>query len=85
MQKILKKILDELNKDKPNIDYIRGMVEAVVEDEFVKVPIGAVRTTLENTIAPVDEGTLMDTKAKAAIAEVKRLADISTSTNAIKN
>ncbi len=35
MKKILKKVLEELNKDKPNLDYIRGMIEVIAEEEVV--------------------------------------------------
>ncbi len=32
MQKTLKKILDELNKPTPRLDYIKGMLEVLIED-----------------------------------------------------
>ena len=33
MKKILSKILDEINKDAPRLDYIRGLIEASIEEE----------------------------------------------------
>lgn len=34
--KIIRKALDELNKENPKLDYIRGMLEVLVDDEPVK-------------------------------------------------
>lgn len=36
MKKILTKILDEINKETPRLDYIRGLIEASVEDDEFK-------------------------------------------------
>ena len=38
MKKILQKILEEINKEKPRLDYIRGLIEASIEEETSKVP-----------------------------------------------
>jgi len=35
MKKIIKKVLEELGKEKPDISYIRGLLEAVYEEEPV--------------------------------------------------
>jgi len=52
-KKALQKILDELNKDKPNISYIKGIVEVLVEDTedtlvFTPSPIISSTQPLEN-------------------------------------
>jgi len=39
MQKTLRKVLDELNSEHPRLDYIRGMLEVLVEDEKVSPPV----------------------------------------------
>lgn len=33
MKKILNKILEEINKSEPRLDYVRGLIEASVEEE----------------------------------------------------
>lgn len=33
MKKIIKKVLDELAKDKPDLSYMRGLLEGLVEEE----------------------------------------------------
>ena len=35
MKKILTKILEEINKEKPRLDYIRGLIEASIEEENI--------------------------------------------------
>jgi hypothetical protein len=45
MKKILSKILDEINKEKPRLDYIRGLIEASIEDETISIPEGWTVTT----------------------------------------
>lgn len=35
MKKILKKVLDEIQKPEPNLSYIRGLLEAIVEEESI--------------------------------------------------
>ena len=47
-KKALQKILDELNKDKPNISYIKGIVEVLVEDTLVFTPIISSTQPIEN-------------------------------------
>lgn len=70
MQKIIKKVLEELNKDKPDISYIRGLLEAVVEDQplIVKGDFPVI-----TPIHQEDEASLLDSQAKAALATVKSL------------
>lgn len=38
MKKILKKVLDEIQKPEPNLSYIRGLLEAIVEEESIIKP-----------------------------------------------
>lgn len=40
MQKTLKKILDELNKESPRLDYIKGMLEVLIEDNQMQISSG---------------------------------------------
>lgn len=38
MKNIIKKCIDELNKENPKLDYVRGMLEVLFEQEEVRVP-----------------------------------------------
>lgn len=85
---ILKKVLSELKMDNPKLDYIRGMVETLIEMQETSKPEntgeylvsdmnGKVRvTTSEKEIQTVnDEGALLDAQAKAAMAKTMELAN----------
>ena len=88
---ILKKVSEELNKESPKLDYIRGMVETLIEmQEETKVPTGleskgnAAPTFSENgehsgwkapEVVQQDEGSLLDAQAKAAIEKTMELAN----------
>lgn len=37
MKKSLQKILEELNKESPRLDYIKGMLEVLIDDENTPV------------------------------------------------
>lgn len=41
MQKTLRKALEELNKETPRLDYVRGMLEVLVEEEPEKEQVKA--------------------------------------------
>ena len=44
MKRTIKKVLDELTKEKPDLSYIRGMLEVLVDGEEgeIKVPQNAI-------------------------------------------
>jgi hypothetical protein len=44
MKRTIKKVLDELTKEKPDLSYIRGMLEVLVDSEEgeIKVPQNAI-------------------------------------------
>jgi hypothetical protein len=77
---ILKKCLDELSKDSPKLDYVRGMLETLIEiqNPILTIPSlvipknivpGMVHTVPENQ----DEATLLDAKARAALETIKSM------------
>lgn len=87
---ILKKCIEELEKDCPNVDYVRGMLETLYE---VNTPIGPVRVssaveqiTVNDKVAgsnpapaaDLDEGALLDGKARSSLAAVRAMAEKST-------
>ncbi len=77
MKKILNKILEEINKPEPRLDYIRGLIEASVEEDGDKFILadgkGGVRvTTHEKEIKSaelMDEASIMEAETKAFIAK----------------
>lgn len=77
MQKQLRKILEELNKEKPDTSYIRGMLEVLIDedsDSFLITDMsGKTRvTTNEKQIAKIrqDEASIMDAETKAKMQAI---------------
>ena len=74
MKKILTKILEEINKDTPRLDYIRGLIEASIEEEEVKIA-GIVPPHIPNIYPQkdnqnVDEETIPDFVKAGPIGKV---------------
>jgi len=76
MKKILKKVLDELAKDEPNLSYIRGLLEAVSEDEVIPyktIDIPQSTTLSPSTFQPpvvnsvMDDASFLEARAKSHI------------------
>ncbi len=87
MKRTLQKVLDELKKDKPDISYVRGMLEVLVEDEtIVTAPSfpSSASITSPSAVMPVlatvkldgDAGVL-DSMAHASIERVKAISAVS--------
>lgn len=49
-QKVLKKIVEELNKEKPDLSYLRGLAEALLVDD---VPIIQNKIVKQDVIPPM--------------------------------
>lgn len=78
---ILKKCLDELAKEKPSLDYLKGMLETLSELEaqpmLKPAPLAEsfkVMKTVQKDIQDSSEADILDAKARAAIERVKELA-----------
>jgi hypothetical protein len=82
---ILKKCIDELKKESdPNYDYVLGMLEALYEmhtdtvphkEAFKAVANDVFNRNLEKiTDKPIDEGAVLDAKARAALETIKDVA-----------
>lgn len=65
-QKTLKKILEELQKDKPRIDYVVGMLEVLI-DEPVVTPLAPY---VPSVGLPIDEASLLDSMAKSSMEKM---------------
>ena len=76
---ILRKLLEELKKENPSVDYMKGMVETLIEmgDSSAVEQSSYTRPVAGSTPAlPTDddEATILDGKARAAIAAVQAIA-----------
>lgn len=75
-RKLLQKVIDELLKDKPDLSYIRGIVETMIEslpevehihDDKSFVPV----FPKVITPTPTDEASILDAQARLAIEKMK--------------
>lgn len=90
-QKTLKKVLEELAKDKPDLSYMRGLLEGLVDGEVIHTvpyippstdPIIWTKTTTSSAIPnAVDEAVIMEAKAKASLDTIKKLSEQSVEQN----
>lgn len=79
--KILQKCLDELNKEKPDISYVKGMLETLADlsggsagASLASYYRPAVVSNL-STPADMDEGGILDATARASIETIQILTD----------
>ena len=71
---ILKKCLDELTQDKPNIDYVRGMLETLIEMQPVsEITREKVITSPFVPEQSKDEAAILDAEARAKLESIKGL------------
>lgn len=87
--KILQKCLDELNKESPRLDYLRGMLETLVEMQETPLQTKVYRDIISPNPQPFsykaeyalppsipevkDEGGMLDTIAAAAMRKMPPL------------
>ncbi len=78
---ILRKVLEELEKESPRLDYIRGMVETLVEMQgsipsrlMVVSPGSGPGDGGSNPSSGTDEASILDARARAAIATAQAMA-----------
>lgn len=75
MNPIIQKCLDELSKDSPKIDYVRGMLETVL----AMTPTNTIMFPAPKAARPaapaevIDEAAALDAQVRAAIEAVKKL------------
>lgn len=87
MKKVIKKVLDELAKPTPDLSYMRGLLEGLVEDEenptfYASKMSYAVPPKIGDvfpipTEYAVDEASSLDALAKANLEKVKMLSELS--------
>lgn len=76
-RKIIQKLIDELGKETPRLDYIRGVLETLLES----LPNGiteAVDKSLNNIfvgdITPMSEASILDKETLARLKSIKDIA-----------
>lgn len=79
MKKSLKKILDELNTESPRLDYIKGMLEVMIDEEEPLVTkvykdIISNETVVEPVETATNEANTLDAYAAANLEKVMNLA-----------
>lgn len=90
-QNILKKAIEELQKEQFRKDYVLGMLETLYEMgeqpkesygkgylDGRKTAIGDVLSVMPMESKIIDEGNILDAKALAAIKQVKAMSEAST-------
>ncbi len=83
MKKILNKILEEINKESPRLDYIRGLIEGSIEEETTssqnfysnnKTDVVKDANMIENKIMDekiMDEAAILNSLAAAGLEKAK--------------
>lgn len=72
-RKIFQKLIDELQEEKPRLDYILGILETLIESLPEETPTAKIDKAIDRMIPAViqDEGTLLDKEARARLANIK--------------
>ena len=79
---ILQKCLDELSKESPDLSYIRGMIEVLLAtqekpvltlEKFKSATDKIFGSDAVQVEKPMDEGSILDAKARAALETVKKM------------
>lgn len=85
MNSVIQKCVDELAKDNPRLDYVRGMLDTLLsmnESPRAADTIAATSSIGPNRVVPVvtvtDEGSALDAVATFSVDKIKALADKST-------
>ncbi len=76
MKKILSKILDEINKETPRLDYIRGLIEASIEEDIIKIA-GVVPPLEIKDIYPPRDNQNIDEEIIPEAAKIGPIAPLS--------
>lgn len=70
-KKTIKKVLDELAKETPDLSYMRGLLEGLIEPdefEYIAPKIMNANTPVNFPSTIVDEASALDAKARSALA-----------------
>lgn len=82
MNKTLRKILEELDKEQPRLDYIKGMLEVLIEGDITvkpsvqlsSIPTIPVNPSATRESVPMEEAEMLDNIARAKLEEVKKMS-----------
>ncbi len=89
MKKTIKKVLDELAKDKPDLSYIRGLLEVLIDDDDIPnysaivtkdrngkpIPPVKVYTPRDKELV-IDEATVKNNVDEGALLEAEAVAKL---------
>ena len=76
MQKTLRKILEELKTEKPDISFIRGMLEVLVEEEPTMslktptIPVASSKPIMPMHVPKDDEASVIEAYGKAMAGKI---------------
>lgn len=81
-RKTIQKVIDELNKPQPRLDYVKGILETIIESLPGEVTVTSTHpefltnayTTSPSIAVTDDEGTMLDAEARSKLAKVQALA-----------
>jgi hypothetical protein len=79
IQNILQKVLEELQKENPKLDYIRGMIEVLAasqEKPTIESATTTTPTTYKVTNVPTTEAEILDGQARALLGKVQGNAHV---------
>lgn len=78
MNEILSKCIEELTKETPSIDYVRGMLETLLSMNLPAVSHAkAEAVPVATATVQGDEAAIMDAKARAALKTVEEMTTLS--------
>lgn len=73
-RKIIQKLIDELDNDSPRLDYIRGVLETLMEGLPEESPVAKIDRAINKIVAETeieDEGTIIDKEAQVRLKNIK--------------
>jgi hypothetical protein len=81
-RKIIQKLINELNNEKPRLDYVIGVLDMFLEslpeeplDKQIDKALGSITPSLTVPGTIEDEGSLLDKEARARLAGIKLTYD----------
>jgi hypothetical protein len=79
-RKVIQKIIDELGKESPRLDYIRGVLETLFEslpsdvNKDVDKSLDKIFNSVVTAVPAIGEGTILDKEAAARLSNIKDIA-----------
>lgn len=74
MNEVIRKCVEELGKQSPRLDYVRGMLDTLLAMSGTPIIITTPPTkgsSVDITSKPMDEGDIIDANTRATLATIK--------------